>query len=314
MSIFSLKGTQQAEFSQEDFLWSGLSFQLASEEELAHGQSEVNEKIHFHRGVWWRQIKYSFYEACVPFQRVDHQKSWPHPLRALAGFTHIAAPNSPSNGVYQAVVREDVSSYSIKSLSTDRRTKLRKALSQLTVRVVDRCDDLLADGYEVYVSWHERVRWGRDKTNRKAYNTWISGVYRRPKHMVLGAYKGDKLVAFMLPFVTGEVAVQAYLASHTDFLKYRPNEAIIHAFLCLARQTPGVKMAYFGPVCSKSSLNDFKLNFASVKRFPSYTWISPVLRPVVGQWFFRRYPWLGGSTAGILEAEVGTKASDISTS
>jgi hypothetical protein len=287
--------SENVQLCAEDLLWSGLSFEVMDEEELARQQAEVEQKVHFHRGLWWVQVKYGFYRPSLPYVEVDHRQSWPHPLHALAGFSHLAGPNSPSNATYSAMVCEDVATYSIRRLATDRRTKLRKAMTNLTVRAVERLDDLLGDGYEVYVSWRRRVNWGKDKSERAAFEAWIRKAFRRNKRTVLGAYRNDKLVGFMLPYVVADVAVQAFIASHSDFLKFRPNEAMIHAFLSVARQTPGVRIADFGPISSKPSLDDFKLTFCSVKQFPAYTWIHPMIRIPFGKWLYRRYPWLVGS-------------------
>jgi hypothetical protein len=144
------------------------------------------------------------------------------------------------------------------------------------------------------VSCHERVRWGRDKSDRGSYSSWISKAFLRPKRLSLGAYFGDRLVAFMLPYVVGDIAVQAYVASHSGFLKYRPNEAITHAFMCIARQTPRVCSADMGPVSTKPSLDYFKQQFCSIKEFPSYTWINPLIRPMFNKRIRPRYPWLAG--------------------
>jgi hypothetical protein len=287
------RSTQPIDHPKEDLVWSGISLRPLNDSELVQ-QVAADEKTHLHRGILWRQIKPFFWTPCVPFQLLDHTKTQPKPALALAGFTHLSEPGSPSNGIYRAIVRDRISEYSIGSLSTDRRTKVRKALANLDVRLVE-YQDILRDGHEVYKSWHRRVRWGRDKSRTVTFENWISKVCRRPKFMVLGAYRSDKLVAFMLPHAYGSVAVQAYVASHTEYLKYRPNEAIIHAFLCIARQTPGIEMADLGTISSKTSLDDFKLNFGRIKEFPSYTWINPLARPFLNNWIHRRYPWLNGT-------------------
>lgn len=292
----ALAATQQLD--REDQLWAGLSFPVLSEEELAQGQFVAGDKVHFHRGVWWLQVRSLFCAPCFPYSQVDHRKSWPYLLRGLAGFTHLSLPYAPSNGMYAAIVHENVPNYSIRDLSTDRRTKLRKALTHLNVRIVEQARELVTGGFEVYSSCHQRIGWGRNKTDRATFEAWIRRAFQRQGRTILGAYHGNKLVAFMLPYAVGNIAVQSYLASHTEYLKYRPNEAIIHAFLSIARQTAGVEMADFGPVSSKASLDSFKQHFGSIRHFPSYTWINPILRVTMRKWLRRRYPWLRSDASG----------------
>lgn len=277
---------------REDLLWTGLSLPVLDVEQLAHEQRAEGDRIHFHRGVWWIQAKPLFSAPCFPYAQVDHHQSWPHPLRALAGFMHLAKRDAPFNGFYPSIVRENLSGYSVRNLSRKRRNAVRSGLAQLTVRVVERLKDLVCDGHEVYVSFYQRVRWGRDRSDRASFSAWITKVFEHPKRIALGVYRREKLVGFMLPYVVDNVAIHSYCATHSEFLTSRPNDALYHAFLCIARQTPGVQVACFGPVSNKPSLDRFKLEYATVKNLPSYTWVNPLLGPIANKWITRRYPWL----------------------
>jgi hypothetical protein len=292
-----IQAAEQLQLVREDLLWAGLSFPVLTEEELAHQQAAVEDRVHFHRGIWWRRAGPCFYLPCFPFARVDHRNSWPLLARALAGFMHLSAPGSPTNGVYRAIVCEQVGLYSMMDLPGRRRAKIRKALSQLRVRPIERLDDLLTDGHEVYASWHERARWGRDKSHRDSYGGWVSKAFLQHGRLTLGAYLGDRLVAFMLPYAAHHLASTGFVASHTGFHKYSPNDALFQAFLCIARQTRGIEMAYFGPVSSRVSLDQFKLGYGLIREFPSYTWINPLIRPMFNKWVRPRYPWLRGVDA-----------------
>jgi hypothetical protein len=119
----------------------------------------------------------------------------------------------------------------------------------------------------------------------------VGRAYRQ-KGFALGAYKDDKLVGFMIPHRVGGTVVMSYTASHSDFLQYRLNDGLYHALLCLARQSPGVTHVDFGPVCAKESLNQFKLTFAALYEYPSYTWVHPLIRNVVRNRLWTHYPWL----------------------
>lgn len=291
-SVMPIPAAAAPQLDREDQLWAGLSFPVLTEQSLALGQLAIGDTVHFHQGVWWLQARPLFCTPCFPYAQIDHRTARPNLIRGFAGFTHLSLPHTPSNGAYSALVRESVSTYSLRSLPTDRRTKLRKALMYLDVRIVDNTHELLTDGFEVYQSCHQRIGWGRDKTARAPFEAWIVRAYQRQGRVVLGAYYQNKLVAFMLPYVVGNIAVQSYVASHSAFLKYRPNEAIIHAFLSIARQTAGVEMVDFGPVSSKTSLDSFKRHFGTIKHFRSYTWLNPLLRMTMKHWLRSRYPWL----------------------
>jgi len=283
-------------FCKEDLLWSGLRFTVTDEEEFAREQEAAGDRVHLHDGVWWRDMRYGFCQPCFCFRELDHRQARPNLARSPAGYMHPAAAGSPVNSIYRLIVREGMQQYSLQQVeSRKKRTAVRAGLSQLDVRPVTNLEDLLGDGYGVYASWRERTAWGTNKSQRSVYEAWITNAFRRPKRTVLGAYQKNKLVAFMLPAAVLNVAFISYIASHTDALPAYPNDALYHAFLCVARQTPGIEMAQMGPVSSKPTLDKFKLQYGSVKEIPSYMWINPAVRVLLGRRMAQRYPWLSKS-------------------
>lgn len=286
--------TTTATFFAEDQLWAGLQFHVTDEAGFAEEQGTAGDRVHFHSNVWWRELRYGFCQPCFPFRAVDCRNARPQALRSIAGFTHLAAPGSLSNGVYRTIVNDDVKRYSLRQFRSGRqRTKIRAGLTSVEVRPVTQLEDLIVDGYGVYASWRERTGWGADKRDRAVYEDWITRAFHRPRRIVLGAYQNDKLVAFMLPAAVCHVASLSFIASHTDALEAHPNDALYHAFLCIARQTLGIEIANFGTTSSKPTLDEFKLRYGKVKEFPSYTWINPAIRLVFKRQIARRYPWLG---------------------
>ena len=279
------------ELAPEDQLWDGLAFPVMDKDEMPLQHTAGGDLVHFHRGVWWKQLNRFFCMPCSLFEAVDPQESWPDPRHALAGYMHLCAKGAESNATYPAIVNDEVKGYSVKRLASKRKSgMIRGAANKLTVRPLAP-QELIRDGYEVYVSWHRRVAWGRDRTP-ESFAEWVRRACSTPKQMLLGACVDARLVAFMLPYATGHVVAPSFLASHTEYLGYRPNDVLYHAMLCIARQTPGITMADFGPVCSKTSLNEFKLRFGRLREFPAYARVHPLLRLFAAERMRVRYPWL----------------------
>jgi hypothetical protein len=288
---------EKAQLLPEDRLWAGMEFPVLSLEELARQQAAVEDRVHEHRGVWWRQARPFFWQPCFCYQALDAGEAWPLKASALAGYTHIAKEGAESNGVFRAIVRDNIPDYSIQGISRERRNKIRSGLAKLIVRPVEPLE-LLDQGYDVYVSWRARVRWGRDKGSRAKYAAWMEQVIKQPHRLKLGAFHEGRLVAFMLPFACDSFVVLSYIASHSDSLNLHPNDVLYHALLTISRQTSGIRITEFGAVSSKSSLDKFKLAYGEVREFPSYTWINPLLRPMVMPIIRRKYPWLQGTPGG----------------
>lgn len=281
---------------REDKLWAGLEFPVLSLEELARQQANVEDSVHRHQGIWWRRARPFFWQPCFPYQRIDPKLAWPSRLRSLGGYTHLTNERSGSNGMFRAIVHEDLPRYSIASLNRVRRKKIRAGLCSLEIRIV-RPDDLLEAGYDVYVSCHSRIHWGRNKCSRYRFVGWMTRMLQQQKRLILGAYYNDRLVAFMLPYACGEILTPSLIVSHSDFLALHPNDVLYHAFLTIGRQTPGSQMADLGPVSSKPSLDNFKLGYGRVQEFPSFTWINPAIRPFLMPRIQQRYPWLQATSS-----------------
>lgn len=281
----------------EDLILPGVSLAAFTEEELALKMSQVEDVVHQYRGVWWRRSQVGWYQPCFPLSPIDHRESWPPPLRAFAGYTHVATPGTTPNSGYRTVIRDGIVSYRFKDLPSLRRRNLRRALNSLSVCPIEDVNDLMNDGHEVYVSCHARIRWGRDKSKRAVFQNWVSRAYRQ-MGFALGAYIGTKLVGFMIPHRVGNTIIMSFIVTHSDYLIYRPNDALYHGLLCLARQSDGVTQVDFGPTSARESLNQFKLSFGTLHEFPAYTKLNPLLQMFGAEWMRVRYPWLVLKTLG----------------
>jgi hypothetical protein len=288
----------------EDQLWTGMEFPVLSTEELARQEANIGDQVHQNRGVWWKQARPFFWQTCFCYQPVDPSKAWPSRLKAIGGFTHIAKEGAETNGFFRSIVHDNISKYSIQALSGERRNLIRNGLANLSVRTLEP-SELLDQGYDVYVSWRNRVKWGRDKRTPEKYALWMGNVIKQPRRLRLGAFHKGRLVGFMLPFACEGFVSLSYIASHSGSLRLHPNDVLYHALLTIGRQTHGIRMAEFGPVSNKGSLDRFKLGYGVVREFPSYTWITPILRPFVMGSIRRRYPWLQGMRSQELRPPAG---------
>ena len=279
------------DLAAEDQLWQGLTFPVMGASELPEQHMSGGDQVHLHRGVWWKQLNRFFCMPCSMFEEIDPRESWPDPRFARAGYTHLCSEAALSNATYPAIVNDEVKTYSVKRLASKRKSgMIRSALSNVVVRPIS-LQEMLLEGESVYLSWQQRVGWGRDRSG-KAFEEWVRRLWSNPKRLIMGALVEGRLAAFMLPYATGHVVAPSFLASHTDYLKYRPNDVLYHAMLCIGCQTPGITMADFGPVCSKPSLNEFKLRFGRLREFPAYARIHPLLQMFGAERMRVRYPWL----------------------
>src|SRR5215831_1903278 len=154
MSNCEILPVESTQLAPDDQLWAGLKFEIIDTLEMSKQNQLVGDDVHYHRGVWWKQLNRFFCVPCSTFEPIDPNKSWPKWQNCVAGYMHLCPSTDNSNSTYKAIVNDEVNSYSIQSLgSKDSIRGVRRALSKVEVRVVT-ADILLEEGGDVYDSWH----------------------------------------------------------------------------------------------------------------------------------------------------------------
>ena len=275
-----------------------------SVDELVAQDRSVEDSFHFHRGIWWREVRPFFYQPAFFLQPVDGHRSSPRRLKALLGYHHVVQEGQQANSCFKMLMLKDVKSYSLDSIYLKARNAIRKAQRLLEVKRITEVNDLLTGGYEAYVSFRRRTNWGRDKTNYDVFSHWITRAFRLEKRFFLGAYFEGKLIAYMTQHLVEGIAAVGLLISHSDYLRYRPNDLLLHTFLTLCRRSPGVTMAQIGPASLRPSLDRFKMKFGfEAVSYPTYVWINPFVRPLLRRFYTEKYNQLLGRPAGGAEGE-----------
>lgn len=276
-----------------------LVLEALSLDELVAQDSSVEDSFHFHKGIWWREIKPFFYQPGFFLQPVDAKRSSPRRRKALLGYHHVVPEGRQANSCFKMLMLKDVKSYSLDSIDGKARNVIRKAQRFLEVKRITEVNDLLTGGYETYVSFRRRTNWGRDKTDYGVFSHWITRAFRLEKRFFLGAYFDGKLIAYTAHHLVERIAAVAVVISHSDYLQYCPNDLLLHTFLEICRRSPGVTMAQIGPASLKPSLDRFKMKFGfEAVSYPTYVWINPLAKPLLRWFYAAKYNQLLGRPTG----------------
>lgn len=268
-------------------------------EEMIAQDSSVETSFVYEKGVWWRRIRRGFFQPAFVHTPVCPADSSPPVRKAFIGYHHLVPEESQANSRYIMLVNSNVKDYSIDRLPDSIRRNVKKALRTVEIRKIADVNDILASGYETYLSFIARTGWGAEWKNRDVFEEWARKAFGLKKRFFLGVYLEDRLIAFSQPYTVNGVAFVALLISHTDYQTYRPNDLIMHTILTACRNTPGVHSLNFGPRSLKPSLDRFKMKFGlKAAEYPAYAWINPLLKPVVKKFYPGKYSQLMG---GIIE-------------
>jgi hypothetical protein len=251
--------------------------------EVVEADRTVGEHFHFSDGIWWREVKPFFYlPASFMTALVPHQAG-PQPWRALGGYYHMVPQGVPGNGM---IVTNEVSSpagYELSSLGRDKRRQIRRALSVLRIGRVEELNDLLGDGFRIYLDWEKKTKDVRVKlSNPAVFNRWITHAFHHPYNLILGAYVENRLVAFLIVDAVEGVGQALKICSDSSFDELTPSSALYYAYVKICGHNEQIHKACAGFRTLIPSLEHYKsrLGFQHVS-YPAFISLRPVIRPLV---------------------------------
>ncbi len=256
-------------------------------EEAVRAASKVESRCHYHRGVWWEEVKPFFYTPAAPALAIEKGSSAPNPLLALGGYRHQLPAEEGANGWVVANEIPDLRAYRLEDLRSMVRHNIRRGLRRLRIAKVTSLDDLLRDGYEIYKGWlegHSGVLTKR--SSPEMYSRWISRVHAHPYQLVLGAYDDRRLVSFIIGESIMGTANIAMCFTHPDYYRLTPNTPLVFAFITICQQNPAICRSRHGLRGFGEELTQFKENLGYRQiAYPAYISIRGPIRPLA-RWFF----------------------------
>lgn len=252
-------------------------------DELVEADSRVESRFHFSKGIWWREVKPLFYQPAVFTMRISPHQAAPKPWYALGGYYYMVPDGAQSNGVI--VVNEvcDPANYGLETLKRKTRYQVRRALAQQKICHIIKLDDLLSDGYKIYLSWETRNKNVRVKrSNHEVFCRWISRSFHHPYNIILGAYYKGRLISYIIFNAVDGVANLSKTFSDYSFRHLHPSSVLIYAYIKICGQNQQIHKVCNGLRSHKISLEQFKAKFGFCHvTYPAYIYLCPFLRPLV---------------------------------
>jgi hypothetical protein len=263
--------------------------------EVVAADRKLGMKFHLSGGIWWREVKPFFYQPAMITTRIAPGAASPHLWSALGGYYHMVPDGADTNGAVTANEISDPVGYDLKSLKR-KRGQIQRALAAFRIQPVTSLQDLLTSGYDVYVDWEQRIGDVRTKrSNPQAYRRWITSVLEHPHGLILGAYVGNRLAAFMTIYAMDGVANCSKIFAHSEFHQQTPSSALLYAFVKIAGNNPEIRRVWHGLRHTNANLQRYKavMGFDLVS-YPAYILLRAGIRPLVRWCFPSEYQRLMG--------------------
>lgn len=240
--------------------------------EFEYGRQEaaLDPRVHEHQGVWWRRIAPFYCRPAFEFQRLQVGLARPRRAQSWLGYGHAVANSAEANRWLECMVLqgENLSEFSLDRLPSSKRTRVRKGLRSVEVRLLADIEAVVAQLFDVGVSQaarvHQKSGFGGGTDELKGQEEkWCSRqvhLHRLGGRDWWAALYDGRVVAYVLSEQVGDTLSLPVVRSHSDFLHLCPVDALYFNILSRANTARSCSRVIDGAV-HHESLNRFKMQF-----------------------------------------------------
>lgn len=226
-------------------------------DEYARRLAARQHPVHKHDGVWWFEVRRRYCWCLDPFA-VPPRDARPAWLRSCVGYQALVADPADANAFFNPMVLDDLPGYGIEKLGSFRRNRVRKGTKSLVVRPLNRPDEFRTYGFKIESEFYARTQW-RAPPPEQDWPKHAERAFQDPTidHM-LGAFLGERLVAFMTWFGIERTAHLAHIASGEEGNRACANDALLYSWIMMLRESGQYDRAVYTIRSFKPTLDEFK--------------------------------------------------------
>lgn len=238
-----------------------------------------------YQGRYWESKPRGFYHALHWMARMEpEQAKCPSPFCWGYRATLDSAFSEEANGTLPVHLCEHVDDYSFDNIGSKRRNKIRNCQKQVDLVEILEPGLLCDQGYQVFLSAHERTRYGK-RLSFDEYCAQSSGYFGPGRGMVLGGIVQGRLGGYVAAYAVGRTAYIDNVVIATDALSTNIGTGLIFELMQACRRAGAIREAVYGLHAPEDSpLTKYKeeMGFPAV-HIPTRYWFAPFLGPVVRQ-------------------------------
>ncbi|HBA88254.1 MAG TPA: hypothetical protein DCZ75_09780 [Geobacter sp.] len=247
-------------------------------DEYALSQQSEGLKVKKVDGVWWVEARPFFFRPLFPFAEIPPTVK-KYPFKAIiGGVLHVVPSGAPSNSSMNFFIYDQLSSYSLESLTKTRRKRTRKAINDFIAKDITDLGQFAETAYEVYMSFWMRTKYpyNKERVNKDLFAEWAKALYSHPKILKTGAYYDGKLAAVEISYRVDDVIVSDTSFATDLGLELEVTDFVLHVLREAAART-NAKYLFLGLPSGVESLDESKLQRGcKVLKMPACYRINPV--------------------------------------
>ncbi len=258
-----------------------------TEAEAADWYRQQGMKITYHRGHYWKETKFGFYEPINLLAYLTAEQAI-CPQKFYLGFraSLCKADAVLANGSIPIHLLSNVEQYDLQNLSSNRRNHLRRCYKRAKILQLFTPELLEEQGYDVFYSATTRFR-GKI-IPKKVYLSQLSKHIPSQQRYVFAGLIKDKLGGYLTTYVINGTAYIERVLLATEALSAYIGTGLVFEFVQACRNSGQIREIVYGYHTPRDpSLKTFKEGMGfPVKHIPAKVGINPLINPLL-RW---RYP------------------------
>lgn len=228
--------------------------------------------------TWWVEPRPFFFRPLFPFTEVT-PRFRNYPARALAGgVLHPVPAGVAGNSCMHLFLYENPKRYSIYQLNPKHRQTVRKTCGIFEARRLTELARFVEEAGPIYRSFYQRTRYfyKKERVQEDLFAAWARPLFEQPKVVVIGVYRGEKLVATEILYQVEDVVIEDIFFSDTESQALQVTDFMVHTVREQARSSDA-RYIFRGFPTGKPSLDQSKIiRGCSILKLPACFKANPV--------------------------------------
>lgn len=259
-----------------------------TEEEFARWRCKEGANVVFHRGCYWEERRFGFYQPIHLLARLQIQQAT-RPMQFCWGFLASLCEDDAvsANGSIPIHLLSNIQNYDLYSINKNSRQNIRKNRHLFNIVELTDTQLLQEQGYDVFLSATTRTQW-KSLLSREKYIAKLVDYVVPKRRLILAGLNDTKLCGYITGYAINGTAYGEDLYITTEASEYNLNRILLFEFVQVCRRYGGIYEFAIGQHWrEKPGVVEFKERMG----FPiTYIPAKVEINPLVEQFIRWKYP------------------------
>ncbi|MDZ8110356.1 MAG: hypothetical protein RM338_32820 [Nostoc sp. DedQUE12a] len=208
-----------------------------TEEEFARWRCKEGANVVFHRGCYWEERRFGFYQPIHLLARLQIQQAT-RPMQFSWGFLASLCEDDAvsANGSIPIHLLSNIQNYDLYSVNKNSRQNIRKNRHLFNIVELTDTQLLQEQGYDVFLSATTRTQ-GKSSLSRERYMVKLVDYVVPKRRLILAGINNTKLCGYITGYAINGTAYGEDLYISTEASEYNLNRILLFEFVQVCRRS-----------------------------------------------------------------------------